>query len=216
MLRIRSAKPGCLNWVKEHGIYRLELSEVKSEKKAKSSSAKKTTSKSKNKKKGKNSVSFEGFYGKDTIQFNGGLVIPSADSDSVIKTQPGFTANASFYPGENRQLGVGFNFETKNFGDKDYSLFGGNVIYRLPLDFNLFCISPKVLAGVGIGRGEYTVLQAYAEAAIETIFDFGIDYIRPGFEIGYKGANYTINDVDKISAKNGNLLFKVVLGINFD
>lgn len=210
-----------LNWVKEHGIFRLDFSDGKKSAKKNSKSTAKTKSetKTKSKAKTKTSVSFIGIEGEDFISANAGILIPFADNDDVIKNSICFTSNFNIYFGSRKMWGAGVNYETRKFNGDNYNLFGIDGIFRVPLNFDLFCISPKVTGGFGLGfgAGGNSVVHAYVEAGIETFFNLGIDYFRPGFEICYKGSAYTIkDDYNSVETKNGNILFRIIIGFKFD
>ncbi len=212
-----------INWQKEHGLYRIS-SIGKSEKKKtknKSSSSKKSDSKEKN---GLPEVSFEGLESPYMISIGLGAELPlKAEIDGKAFNDPkaGLVFSLSVFPGETGLFGVTAEYERLTFNDKALGAFGAGAAFRLPLNFNLFCIIPKAAAGIKLGFEEPKTTQFYWEAGLETTFNFGIEVFRPGIEIGYRNRFNTFKYFDSaynlpdVKFNTSDLILKVVICFAF-
>jgi len=211
-------------WQKEHGLYRIaSTSDSKKDKnknksKSSSSKSKKTASK------GIPEISWEGLESPYLLAVSGGAIIPlEAKVDGIkIDSKAGFNFALSIFPGEFGMFGAQVEYQRISFGNVDANAFGVGGVIKLPLNFNMFCISPKAGAGIKLGFDEPKVRQFYWEAGLEAVFDFGINYLRPGIEIAYRTTSNTFTYFDAYSyepdftVKSSNLLVRLVAGISFD
>ena len=117
-------------------------------------------------------------------------------------------------------FGVVAEFEKGEFQGKSVTAFGVSPTIRLPLNFKLFCISPKAEAGIKIGFGDPTCSQFYWGAGVETTFNFGIDWIRPGVEVSYRSITSKFSPKESFGSdtevNSSGVMIKAILGITFD
>lgn len=211
-------------WQKEHGLYRIastsDLKKDKNKNKSKSSSSKSKKTASK----GIPEISWEGFESPYLLAVSAGALIPlNAEVDGKpIDSKSGFNLALSVFPGALGMFGAQVEYQRISFGNVDANAFGVGGVIKLPLNFNMFCISPKAGAGIKLGFDEPKVRQFYWEAGLEAVFDFGINYLRPGIEIAYRTTSNTFTYFDAYSyepdftVKSSNLLVRLVAGISFD
>lgn len=211
-------------WQKEHGLYRIaSTSDSKKDKnknksKSSSSKSKKTASK------GIPEISWEGLESPYLLAVSGGAIIPlEAKVDGIkIDSKAGFNLALSVFPGALGMFGAQVEYQRISFGNVDANAFGVGGVIKFPLNCNMFCISPKAGAGIKLGFDEPKVRQFYWEAGVEAVFDFGINYLRPGIEIAYRTTSNTFTYFDAYSyepdftVKSSNLLVRLVAGISFD
>lgn len=209
-------------WQKEHGLYRIaSTSNSKKEKnKSKSSSSRSKKSSSK----GIPEISWEGFESPYLLAVSGGISIPlkAAVDEKKIDSKAGLNLALSVFPGALGMFGVQVEYQRISFGKVKANAFGAGGVIKLPLNFDMFCISPKAGAGLKLGFDEPKLRQFYWEAGLEAVFDFGINYLRPGIEIAYRNTNNTFiyyesysNNPD-LKVKSSNLLVRLVVGIAFE
>lgn len=209
-------------WQKEHGLYRIasttDSKNLKNKSKSSSSKSKKTASK------GIPEISWEGLESPYLLAVSGGAIIPlEAKVDGIkIDSKAGFNLSLSIFPGEFGMFGAQVEYQRISFGNVETNAFGVGGVLKLPLNFNMFCISPKAGAGIKLGFDEPKVRQFYWEAGLEAVFDFGINYLRPGIEIAYRTTSNTFTYFDAYSyqpdftVKSSNLLIRLVAGISFE
>ena len=213
-----------LIWQKEHGLYRIastsESKKDKSKNKSKSSSSKSKKTASK----GMPEISWEGFGSPYLFAISAGAIVPfeSEVDGKSIDSNAGLNLALSVFPGAFGMFGVQVEYQSISVGDIETNAFGAGGVLKLPLNFNMFCISPKAGAGVKLGFDEPKVRQFYWEAGLEAVFDFGINYLRPGIEIAWRNTSNTFTYFDtnsykpNFTVKSSNLIVRLVAGISFD
>ena len=212
-----------ISWQKEHGLYRISSVEKNGNKKTKnkSSSSKKSDSKDKD---GLPEVEFEGVQSPFMLAIGAGAEIPvKAEIEGVTydDAKSNMVISLSVYPGYFGMFGVTAEFERITFDNDTLNAFGVGGSFRVPLNFNLFCISPKGGAGIKLGFDEPKISQFYWEAGLETTFNFGIPALRPGFEIAYRNRITTFKYMDSyysipdVKLNTTDCVVKVFLGIGF-
>lgn len=206
-----------LEWTKEHGLFRLSSLKVSQDKKSSASNKKASNKKESSGKKQSSvpEVSFQGFEGLTSLNINPGCIFPLTNKQDNIKISPSFIADAEFFWGYSRQFGVGINYEAKTLNKTFYNFFGGEIIYRFPINFDLFCISPKVKAGFSFAPQKEIAIGFFGEVGLELTFNFGIDYFRPGLEVDFRGSSYKITETAS-NVVNSNVLVKLIFGFSFD
>lgn len=216
-------------WSKEHGLFRIaSVNEDKKSKKSASKTSSKTSSKSASsgskksskKKKGTFDVSFEGLENPYNFAIGGGILPNIGKSEDKVDLGTNYAVYAEFFPGDFGMFGTLIEYENEKIGDDSLNLFGAGVQLRIPLNFNFISICPKADAGFKIAFGDVRDFRIFADAGLVAVFNFGIDYIRPGIEIGLRGAsdNLTFKDFsgDDFTLKSADFLAKIFLGIKFD
>lgn len=211
-----------ISWQKEHGLFRIASVESDGKKKTKSKSG----SSKKEKSKGEvPSLSFEGIESPFILSINGGAEIPlKAEVEGIAydDAKTGVVFGLSVFPGSTGMFGVAAEYERQNFDNKALGAFGVGGVFKVPLNFNLFCIAPKLGAGIKLGFGEPSISQFYWEAGLETTFNLGLGVFRPGFEIGYRNISNTYKymnsyySIPDVNLKSENLLVKLIIGFSFD
>ena len=181
---------GKVTWQKEHGLFRvfsIDGNDDTDKKKAKKSSK---STKSESGKNGAPAVSFEGIESPCFLSFGLGGVFPfSGEVDGKnVDLSAGLDFALSLFPGENGIFGMFAEYEKVKIEGINANAFGVGVLLRIPLNFNLFTVSPKAGAGIKMGGGEPKIGQIFWEAGIETNFNLGVDYIRPGLDVAYRSA----------------------------
>ena len=209
-------------WQKEHGLYRIasttDSKNLKNKSKSSSAKSKKTASK------GIPEISWEGLESPYLLAVRGGALIPiNSEVDGIsVDSKAGINFALSVFPGALGMFGAQMEYQRINFGKVESNAFGVGAVLKLPLNMNTFCISPKAGAGIKLGFDEPKVRQFYWEAGLEAVFDFGINYLRPGIEIAYRTTNNTFTYFDAYSyepdftVKSSNLLIRLVAGISFE
>ncbi len=211
-----------IDWQKEHGLYRISSVKVEEPKKTKvAKDSKKTTSKKPDSKGNKvPEISFNGLGIPYQIGLSAGGFIPTSVDKDEADLKGGFDLTASVFPGENGMFGVVFGFERLSAVGKDFNAFGFGACFRIPLDFTLFCVSPNASAGFRMcGGGDPSLLQGFWQVGVETTFDLGVDYIRPGIGLGYRkaGNSFTFTDNRNLdtTVNSSNLALTLTLGFLF-
>ena len=209
-----------IDWKKEHGLFRIasvggdEKGRKKDKKSEKSASSKKSSKSS-----GLPKVSWEGIEGPYLFALSGGIVIPfSTDTDFDLGNA--FDFGLSVFPFNSGTFGFAAEFEHCTFEGDGFNAFGVGVLLRIPLNFDLFCISPQACAGIKIGFGETPLVNYYAEAGIETTFNLGIDTIRPCFGLAYRYATAVFSDYSgtdsDATVKSSNIVIRLGMGFSFE
>ena len=218
-------------WAKEHGLFR--IASVDDGKKGKKTSASKTSSRtsskssasgskksSKKKKKGTFEVSFEGLENPYNFAIGGGILPNLGKSEDKVDLGTNYAVYVEFFPGDFGMFGTLIEYENEKIGDDSLNLFGAGLQLRIPLNFNFISICPKADAGFKVAFGDVRDFRIFADAGLVAAFNFGIDYIRPGIEIGLRGAsdNLSFKDFsdDDFTLKSADFLAKIFLGIKFD
>ncbi|WP_027727561.1 S1C family serine protease [Treponema sp. C6A8] len=216
-------------WAKEHGLFRISsINEGKKEKKSasktssKSASDVKSTSKksSKKKKKGTFDVSFEGIDNPYYVGIAGGMLFPIGKSEENIDLANSFNIAVEVFPNEFGIFGGVFEYQHTKFGTEDMNLFGAGAAIRVPLSFNFFTLCPTAQAGMKVGFGNIKDFQVFAELGLTTTFNFGIDYFRPGFELGVRGLSDKCTSSDlrgtDFTLKSADFVAKLLIAFTFD
>ncbi len=210
-------------WQKEHGLYRISSldSSERADNSKKSKSEKKSSEKKKSKKSGGvPSVSFEGVEPNYVFAISGGMALPLNDDNDYADFENGFNFGFTIFPGETGMFGMNFEYENVKFGEDTLNAFGSGLCFRIPLNFSLFSLSPNAGGGVKISMGDPNMFRFFWELGLETTFDFGIENVRPGFGVSYRGISdkLTYGDFaeEEVSVKSKNLVFKILLGFKYD
>lgn len=213
-------------WAKEHGLYRISsVKNEKDDKKAKKSAVSKKTSadlskkSSSKKKKSPFEVSFEGWDSPYQFSIGGGMLLPLGKDEDSIDLGTSIDIAVEAFPNEIGLFGGVVEYQRVKVADETMNLFGVGAAFRVPLSFHFFTICPKAGAGMKVGFGELRDFQVYVDAGVVTTFNFGIDYIRPGFEVGVRGlsdkfSGSNLNSRD-FTLKSSDFVAKILLGINF-
>ncbi|WP_191017382.1 S1 family peptidase [Treponema zioleckii] len=211
-----------IQWQKEHGLFRIaSIADEEDGKKAKNNANKKsknTTGSKKSDKKSKKTelpeVSFEGLGVPYTFALGIGGVFPIVDDAEGFDVKPSFDFSLSIFPGESSIFGVFIELESGKILSDSYTIYGGGLSVRIPLDFSLFCISPKVSAGVKTGSSNPELTQGFLDFGLETQFNLGSDRFRPGIEASYRKFIDSVGD--DVYTKDINveaILIKLTLGV---
>ena len=202
-----------INWEKEHGLYRIFSYEQ-----GKSLKGSFSSKKDLGEKKG---VSFIGLESPYSFSFEIGRLSPDfteTDDGSQLEAEDGLVFDISVYPGD--YFGVFLELEKAKISDYEFTCFGCGGEFRIPINFNVFCISPKVGAGMKVGFDDPQVLQFFFETGVELSIDFGFKYLCPVFSINYRQAdNYLSsysyeNDLD-VKVTSTAWVTKIGLAIKF-
>ena len=114
-------------------------------------------------------------------------------------------------------FGAVAEFEKGEFHGKSITAIGVAPTFRLPLDFGLFCVSPKAEVGLKVAFGDPRGSQFYWGAGVETTFNFGNQYIRPGLEVSYRSITGKYHqNFDDLEVKSSGILIKAIVGISLD
>lgn len=203
-------------WKKEHGLYRIDSTGNEGKKKSKSSSSK---SAKKNSNSGIPEVEFKGFKTPYLIGLNGGMTFLTATDTPDAELQNTFDFALNVYPFESGIWGLTINVQRGNYQGDSFTAFGSEAIFRIPINFNMFCISPKAGAGVGFAFGDLHVMQFYWDAGVEAMFDFGWSGIKPGIEVSYKSFSDKyehFGQFDSETVKGTGVSVKLVLAFAFE
>ncbi|MCR5725504.1 MAG: serine protease [Treponema sp.] len=204
-------------WQKEHGLYRIASNgEDKKSKKAKNAASRKEPeSKKHSSKSGKPDIRFEPLASPYTFALNGGLFVP-VSTDEEYKIKQSVNLGGECFVGEGL-FGMEISYEGVKAGSESISAFGAGLIARLPLNFTLFCISPKAAAGAKIAFGDPMLFQTYWNIGLVTTFNFGSESLRPGFEVSYQGVSDTMRwldvDTDEKTTEARGLIVKLTVGL---
>ena len=169
-------------WIKEHGLWRLDANakeeEAKSDGKAKKKSSKAAGSSS------SSPIRFAGIDGLDTAQFKLGYELPLSEQ--------GKTFGGEFIFFMDAQL-IGVTIGAYKLDNGVNNLFGAQMggVVRLPIDFDLFTVSPYIEAGPSMAIfGKFNpLLNFFYEAGVCIAFDTS-STVYPGFGVAYKGRKY--------------------------
>ena len=210
-----------ITWSKEHGLYR--ITSVGEDKKSKKSSNVKHTTKASGSKKSsdkkKKAVKYDGLESPYTFAITGGIMLPfEKDIDNIDLGTP-FVIGAEIFP-ELGFFGTKVEFERLELGTEQMNLFGVGAAFRIPLSYRLFTICPKAEAGLKVCFGDIRDFHVYADVGINTTFNLGIDYIRPGFEVSVRGMSDSLTTSEMhgedIKLKSAAVVAKLILGISLD
>ena len=209
-----------IDWQKEHGLYRISSTGDKKNKKKKSASKSSESNKKKGESKGIPEVSFEGFNSPYLLALGGGMVLITDTDKAEAELKKTFDFSLHVFPLLGFFGGVA-EFEKGEYKGKSVTAFGVAPVIRLPLDFHLFCLAPKAEAGIKVGFGNPKCTQFYWAAGLETVFNFGNDWFRPGLEISYRNIiNKFISDEgyvsDDVEVKASGIVIKAVIGISLN
>ncbi len=210
-------------WTKESGLWRLSSTEENDGKKSKSQKEKSSSEKGGSKKsageKASSKVSFLGIESPYLLSVNPGLMIPLGHDAKGLESKAGFDMTFQVFPGRLGLFGVGGTVRSNKIGGNNYTAFGPEVFFRLPFNFDLFCVSPKVGGGIAFSFGSERIMQAFAEAGLEAAFNFGLNFFRPGIEAGVRGESSKLkfsNFADDINDKSASFFVRLVAAFNFD
>ncbi len=216
-----------VEWKKEHGLFRISSTgDEKNTKASKSKNNKKSSSKEKKDSKNKvglPEVSWNGIQKPYTIGISAGGLFPLQDSNDTIDFDPRFDLLVSGFFGDRGMFGPFFEYQHGKFScgpaSESMNIFSGGLTFQVPLDFNFFVISPKVMAGAGFSAGsEVSSASVFAEFGAEAVFNFGIDYIRPGLDLGYRIEGMTFKNNNSIASDSSTehlFVLRLTLGILF-
>lgn len=209
-------------WKKEHGIYRIDsvddlLKDKKGKKNTKNSKAKKSSESSKTLETNDSKINFNGIQSPYFLAINGGIMFVSSTDYSAADLTKAFDLALNIFPFETGVFGIAIEYEHLNCLGESLNAFGGELLLRLPLDFDLFCVSPKAGAGFKMGFGEPKERQFFWELGVETMFDLGLDFIKPGFEVSYRKFTDTFDYFQSfvkndVIVKGSGIVVKVTLG----
>ena len=211
-----------LEWQKEHGLYRISSTGNKEKDKKKSggsnSSGSKTKDKSKSKK--KPGVSFEGIEPPYKFAFSGGMMVLTGTNKEEAKLKNTMDFALQVFP-LNGFFGIMAEIEKGEYKDNSMTTFGVVPTVRIPLNFNLFCVAPRVEAGMKVSTGDITCTQAFWGAGVETTFNFGNELIRPGLDVSYRSftSKYSRKERfnnDELEVKSSGIVIKALVGIYFE
>ena len=204
-------------WQKEHGLYRISSTGEKKNKKKSSSGGSK---KGKESSSGFPAVEFNGLQRPYFLSIEGGPLLYKKDVEEQLLDNA-IEIGINLCPLRNGIFGVGVELEHGKAMGLQYNAIGVNPTLRFPLNFNVFCITPRAGAGLKLAVLEDPKLLGYfCELGIETSFNFGIPIIRPGLVVTYRAVldsittseTYIMNE----SVKGSGLVIKLILGFSFD
>jgi len=204
-------------WQKEHGLYRISSTgEKKNKKKSLSGGSKKGKESSS----GFPAVEFNGLQRPYFLSIEGGPLLYKKDVEEQLLDNA-IEIGINLCPLRNGIFGFGVELEHGKVMGLQYNAIGVNPTLRFPLNFNVFCITPRAGAGLKLAVLEDPKLLGYfCELGIETSFNFGIPIIRPGVVVTYRAVlnsvttseTYIMNE----SVKGSGLVIKFILGFSFD
>ena len=202
-----------ITWNKEHGLYR--ISSIKKNAKTKNNNTSKDSKIAEKNSDGIPNIIWPELEPPYIFAINGGVWLPiTLDSSNAILS-PSFNCDLFFYFNNFGLIGAVFEFEHGKYNNTDFNAIGIGPSARFPLNFNLFCITPKASAGVKLvfADPDPMLLQLYAEAGIELVFNFG-GILRPGIEAGCRATSASSND-KSIDTSGIGPFVKLVLGLQF-
>ena len=189
------------SWVKEHGLWRLDLNVVEE------TEEKEETSKKKKKERdsSQEGVSFAGINAFDTFILKG-----------VFDHSLGFAGNTfggelQVFPETN--IGLSFGVYKVSIGVRDALGFQLMGILRVPLDFYKFTISPYVEAGpcmAGLASFE-PLMNFFYEAGVSFAFDIGSS-VYPGLGVAYRGRKFFEFMESKYNGTTSSVVFYITIG----
>ena len=213
-----------LEWQKEHGLYRISSTESKDKKKKQKESSSGSTSSKKKKDKKKSDgipgVSFEGIEPPYKFALGGGMMVQTGCNKEEAKLKNTIDVSVGIFP-LSGFFGIMAEIEKGEYKDNSMTTFGVVPAVRLPLNFNFFCIAPRVEAGMKVSTGDITCTQAFWGAGVETTFNFGNELIRPGLDVSYRSftSKYSRKERfnnDELEVKSSGIVIKALVGIYFE
>ena len=208
-----------IEWQKEHGLYRISSLGGKKKKQKQKQSSSDSSKKDKSKSDGIPEVSFNGFDSPYQFALGGGMTFITDYDKPEAKLSNTFDLSMHVFPVFNF-VGIVAEFEMGEYQGKSVKALGVAPVVRIPLDFGLFCIMPKAEAGIKVGFSDPTCTQFFWGAGVETTFNFGSKWLRPGLEISYRNiyGKYSFKEdytSDPLEVKSSGLLIKALLGLYF-
>ncbi len=209
-----------ITWQKEHGLYR--IASVANDGKKKNKAKDKKNSKSSDKK-DKVTVSFLGLESPYLMALGIGADIPlkAEFEGKEFESKPGLDISFSLFPGRTGMFGVFFEFDQIKNANLKNNAFGAGAAFKVPLNFNLFCISPNAATGIKVAMDEPRLMQFLWELGLEAMFNFNIEYFRAGVNISYRQEYNSYNYIETFydqdfKVNTNNVVIKLIAAYSFD
>ena len=166
-------------WIKEHGLWRLDVNPVTEEKES--------TEKNKSKKKGGSSsaaIRYDGIDGLETIWIKAGYEHPLSNQGTSF-------GGEFVYFIDSNMIGISIGASKLDTGIENKFGFQMGGLFRFPVNLNMFTISPYAEAGTGgaLAMDFKPMLHVFYEAGLSITFDTSLSFY-PGLGIAYKGRKY--------------------------